>query len=309
MNSRAPRRVILRCPFGVGLSALLLSAALGAQSLPCPVRSRTAPPPPQPSATVPAGPLPALTGPAPRDAAALAIVQQALTALAPGGAPAALELDGTVTYTAGSTSETGTARLVAQGATSSRVELDLSGGQRIDTRSGTADRPQAQFQGEDGVAHSFGFHNDFVPAAWFAPLLTPLGALADTAVGVSYIGAETHNGAATQHLRFYRIVKDPRQSIQLQFEKLSQSDLYLDATTLLPVALDFTAHPDNNACIDLPVEIRFSGYQTANGLAYAGSIQRYVDGTLVLDIDVTSANSQPDTSPGEFSLTSTGGGQ
>jgi len=44
-------------------------------------------------------------------------------------------------------------------------------------------------------------------------------------------------------------------------QRLSQTDLYLDSTTLLPAAMTFNIHPDDNALLDIPIEIHFSEYR------------------------------------------------
>ena len=66
-------------------------------------------------------------------------------------------------------------------------------------------------------------------------------------------------------------------------------DLYLDATSLLPAALDFNIQPGNSANPAIPAEIRFSAYQSFSGVQAPTRIQKYLQGSLVLDITVTSA--------------------
>ena len=66
-------------------------------------------------------------------------------------------------------------------------------------------------------------------------------------------------------------------------------DFYLDASTLLPVAIAFNAHPDNNALANLPIEVDFSNYQSINGVAVPMHIQRHQQGNLQVDLVVTGA--------------------
>ena len=65
-------------------------------------------------------------------------------------------------------------------------------------------------------------------------------------------------------------------------------DFYLDATSLLPVAIKFNTHPDDDANTNIPVEVDFSSYQAVNGAQIPFHIQKFSQGTLMLDVTVTS---------------------
>ena len=67
-------------------------------------------------------------------------------------------------------------------------------------------------------------------------------------------------------------------------------DFYVDVTTLLPVAVTFNVHPDNESITNLPVEIDFSNYQTTNSVAIPMHIQRYLQGNLLMDVEVSGAS-------------------
>lgn len=66
-------------------------------------------------------------------------------------------------------------------------------------------------------------------------------------------------------------------------------DLFLNSTTLLPVALSFAAHPDNNALLDIPVQVQFSNYQNVGGVQIPFHIQKFLNYSLSLDLQVQSA--------------------
>jgi hypothetical protein len=79
-------------------------------------------------------------------------------------------------------------------------------------------------------------------------------------------------------------------------------DFYLDAGSSLPVAIVFNQHPDNNARVNIPVEIDFSSYQTISGVLVPMHIQRISNGTTILDITLTAAVLNSGLTTSEFSV-------
>jgi hypothetical protein len=69
----------------------------------------------------------------------------------------------------------------------------------------------------------------------------------------------------------------------------STIDFYLDASTMLPVQINFNSHPDNAATTNIPYQITFSNYQAVNGSQIPYHIQEYFNGSLLLDFTVTNA--------------------
>jgi hypothetical protein len=98
---------------------------------------------------------------------------------------------------------------------------------------------------------------------------------------VSRVGLETKDGISVTHPTVTQQFPEVPPEMTPLMQHLGQMDIFLDATTLLPVALDFNVHPDNNALLDIPVEIRFSGYSAVNGIQVPLHIQKYLNDTLV----------------------------
>jgi hypothetical protein len=58
----------------------------------------------------------------------------------------------------------------------------------------------------------------------------------------------------------------------------------------LPAVLAYTVHPDNGAQgVTIAIEVHYSDYRTVNGVQVPFLIQRYVNGSLQLEISVSSA--------------------
>ena len=96
-----------------------------------------------------------------------------------------------------------------------------------------------------------------------------------------------------------------------EIQGLSAVDLYLDPKSMLPLALAFNTHPDNDFLVNIPVEIRFGDYRNASGVLVPFHIQKFLQGTLTLDLTVANAAVNSGVPPTMFSISAvpTGGAQ
>jgi len=258
----------------------------------------------QQSASAPAA------APTTSDPQAVALLQRSLAALT-GGAPVSdVTLTGTAHRIAGSDDETGTATLKATAAGDSRGDFSFPSGERSEIRNhasvplagslppgvpaaaAQALQPVGAWSGPDGAIHGMASQNVMTDAAWFFPAATLTRLLSSQGYVFSYIGPETLNGQSVTHLEiiqpFPASVNAPQQLAAL-VQHVSQMDLYLDPGTLLPAALAFNVHPDNNAGLDIPTDIRFSAYQPINDVQVPFHVQKYLNNGLVLDLQFSHA--------------------
>ncbi len=123
-------------------------------------------------------------------------------------------------------------------------------------------------------------------AAWCFPIFVEQRLLSDPNAVVSFIGIE--NGLA-----HFQAIETAPSSVPATaaglIRHLSQVDLYLNFTTLLPAKLAFNIHPDDNALLDIPVTVQFSNYQAVNGVVLPMRVEKYLNNTLSLDIRIQSA--------------------
>lgn len=220
---------------------------------------------------------------------AVALALQSANAMTRGNPIADVTLSGTATRIAGSDEQTGTVTIQLKGTQESRIALALSGGTYTEIRNFVQGASAGSSTGLDGVARAMAFHNCFTDAAWFFPALSSLSsAVSNPNAVISYVGPETHAGIEVQHIRFSQTINSPDSfSVQL-IAHLSTIDFYLDSTSLLPVAMAFTTHPDNNGSLDIGVEVRFSNYQINSGVLTPLHIQKFINGNLYLDLIVNS---------------------
>jgi hypothetical protein len=216
---------------------------------------------------------------------ALSILQHALAALSPNITTQDITLSGSAHYIAGSDDETGTAVLKATVIGSSRIDLSLSSGQRSEVYNFSAATPVGQWSGPDGSPHAVSYHNLLNEPGWFSPVTAISRRLASSVFVTTYIGAETLDSQSVQHISVEQQPFDSSaQSALLQH--LTQIDLYLDSATFLPAAMSFSAHPDDDAGLDIPVLVRFSDYRAVSGANVPFHIQKYFNKTLVLDLQM-----------------------
>ena len=216
------------------------------------------------------------------DPQAISLAAQSIAKMTGGTTIRDATLTGSVTWNG---TETGTATLKTSGLGETRLDLNLPTGVRTDIRDVQTGKPMGQWMTPNRTSGSYAFHNAWTDAAWFFPALGTLNA--SSGVSLSYLGQEVRKGVAVQHLQTHILklgrISNPRP------QQLGTTDFYLDATTLLPVALKFNAHPDKDMNTDLSVEVEFSSYLTINGILVPTHIQRRQDGSLIYDLFVSSA--------------------
>ncbi len=219
------------------------------------------------------------------DPRALSLVSQSIAALTGGTSIFDATLNGTATWSNGTGSETASATLMARGTGESRFDMTLSAGPRSEIRNDASTTSQGELLATDGSVNPWAYQNCMVNATWFFPQLSVLGATGDPTLIFVYVGQETRNGAAVQHIQSYRYAQNNTATTQ----QLSTMDIYLDATSFLPVAFVFNIHPDDDSAQNFPVEVDFSAYRAVNGIQVPFRIRRYVSGNLGFDFTVTSA--------------------
>jgi len=197
-------------------------------------------------------------------------------------------LTGSAKWIAGSDDETGTA--VYKSTTgANRLDMAFSNGTRSEIRSNASGVPSGTWIGVDGVSHAMANHNLMTDAGWF-PAFTLGSLISSSNMVLTYVGQETRDGASVIHIsasqQFPNLSGDPASLMQ----HLTQVDLYLDSATSLPVSYVFNSHPDNNALLDIPTEIRYSNYQNIGGAQIPLHVQKFINNTLTLDLQFQNAS-------------------
>lgn len=232
---------------------------------------------------------------------ALTLLQQSLTALIGNQTVTDVTLSGTARRIAGSDDESGTAIVKALAGTGVRIDLGLSSGPRTEVRNTSGTAPAGSWSGPDGVQHGMSNHNLFTDPAWFPAFAISKLLTAPNAV-IAYIGPETRDGQSVIHVSASRrfLAGSPQTASLMQH--LTQTDVFLDPNSTLPVALAFNIHPDNDAGLDLPVEIRFFDYRAVSGIQIPFHVQESLNKSLLLDLQFQTAALNTGLPPATFTV-------
>ena len=212
---------------------------------------------------------------------AASLIGQSLAVQTGGQALNGISMTGAVSVIQGSTTMTGTIALNATGNLHGQVEIEMSSGHNIETRdfSGTSPVGTKTLSNEGSEQMSVR-EAAAMPPAWFLPALV----LSSNDTQSTYIGREQRQGAPVEHLALWK-------GVYGRF--LTQSELYLDPTTLLPTSVVYhvPAHrPDGTVPVGprapqaISLRLVFSDYRHVMGLTLPFHIEEYLGADLVRDI-------------------------
>jgi hypothetical protein len=218
---------------------------------------------------------------------ATVLATSALTALTGAIQVSDVTLTGTGMRTVGPDVESGNFTLKALGQYQSRFDLVVSSGTRTELFN-LGDTRQGFWNGTDGVVHPMANHNCISGEVWFFPALSVLSLVSNENFAFTYIGPEVRNSVSVQHIQIVQLSSEGSVTGQF-FSTLSATDVYLDSSSYLPVAMTFNVHPDDAANTNIPVEIDFLNYEPVHGVQIPFHIRKFVNGSLLLDLSVQSA--------------------
>jgi hypothetical protein len=198
-----------------------------------------------------------------------------------GPPPQDVTVTGTVVLTEGSSQETGSLRVLALGSNYSREELSFSGESRVVVFS-----QGAAISKQNGKLTNLNSAMAFTAQTSLFPVPMLSGMLNNPDVSVQYLGLESLGPAQAHH---FVLLNTFQSSPDLQdFSKLTRRDLWVDASTGLPVQLSYAlstgAGPGD---VGVPVKITYSNYGVSAGTTYAQSILVSLNGTPWLSVSVT----------------------
>jgi hypothetical protein len=219
---------------------------------------------------------------APVTSQSASIAAQEAAALCPQGIIADVLLTGTASRFVTLDNETGQVVLQARAKGQRRIDLALGSGTRTEIRINDSLNPQfATLVAGQWVTGAI--HNSWVDANWFFPALSALVVGPVNSFNLGFASDSSHLFSQFQ-------IANQRPGITSEIQNLSTVLYDVDASTHLPAALHFFTHPDDDLNVKTPVDVEFSDYRVVNGVQVPFRIQRYVNGTLQLDIASVTIN-------------------
>jgi hypothetical protein len=234
-----------------------------------------------------------------RDPKALSLLTQSLTAMIKNRPIQDIRLTADVSRTAGAETNSGTATIEGAAYDQSRHTYAFTSGLGTEIRNGSA----GVWSGPDAQNHAMALHNTWTAAPWFAPSLVVQSWVQDPTFSLAYVGQESLNGSHVQHIRaahYPAMAGVP--GIAAEIARLSTVEIYIDAQSFLPVELTFDTHPDSDLSVNLPIRVTFADYRTFAGLVAPARIQKFLQGSLLLDISVNATTANNGLGSSEFQL-------
>jgi hypothetical protein len=209
-------------------------------------------------------------------------------------------LTGTAHRIAGSDDETGSATLRIMSNGSTKLDTAYASGTRTEIRSMSGSIPSGSWTDTDGTSHQISPHNLIFDGDWYIPAV-PIARLVSSVGSINdYVDNETLGTQTVAHIVVQKNVSYvPAEAARL-FLHLSETHIFLDTSTSLPVAIRFNVHPESNALEDVPVEIRFSDYRAMNGVQVPFHVEKYINNGLVLDLQFSDAQFNSGLSAADF---------
>lgn len=228
----------------------------------------------------------------PQGVGARDVLNQLSAAFSGGQIVQRVQLTGNAAWYAGSLEDNGTVSLTASTDGSSQMQLDLgTTGPRTESQTGVGADAACRWAGADGVAHEIATESCLGQTLWVMPALSLQPSILAGSVSVVDLGSGPVGAGETayRHLQSHPMVSAASSVMPTHNAQLSTADIGLDPVSALPAVLTYSVHPDNGAQISIAIEVHYSDYRSVNGVQIPFHIQRYLNGSLRLDILLSSA--------------------
>jgi len=205
------------------------------------------------------------------DPQAVAIVQQAITALAK-IPPADSTASGIVTVVEGATTQSGTIQILTRGTAQTVETIVLPDGQRsVVYSNGSAKEVSAK------GASTPPFEQIITDQCPDFPLSFLLSVLNTPDEAYRYIGQEILDGTSAQHIQVWNTFSS--RPPMRKMASFTTRDIWFDTSSGLPLKIAYSRRTGGGSIPSFPVEVSFSSYTNVNGVSYPFQINKSFNGT------------------------------
>jgi hypothetical protein len=217
--------------------------------------------------------------------------QQAEAAVSGGKSFSVVNLTATAEWTAGSLHELGTAQLTANADGSTSVQLDLGKASRKEAQTKIDGSRTCSWADGTGISHVIRGSNCFIAIPWYAPnLFTQATSGLPASLRTTDHGIVSRQNVTLHQISYFLQPNGVESSSSNSITTLSTVDVFYDPKTLLPASLEYSIHSDNDDSKNIPVSVVFSNYQAVSGVMLPFRIEKSVNHTLQLKLDVSNAS-------------------
>jgi hypothetical protein len=219
-----------------------------------------------------------------------AFQEKAETAVSGGKPFKLLNLTASAEWTAGSDHESGTAQLQANIDGSSRIQLALGKASQTEAQTKADSSRSCQWTDDAGISHEILGANCFIAIPWFAPGLFTQFSQLPTLTSTSDEGEVSKENSTFHQISFLFNLQGSDNASTKQLVDRSKVKVFYDPQTFLPTSLQYNIHPDANDLQDIEVRVTFSNYQSVSGVMVPFHVERSVNRTIQLKLDVSNAS-------------------
>lgn len=229
-----------------------------------------------------------------RDPQAVALIQKAIAAM--GSVPTDSTATGTVTITAGGSSQTGQIEVLTRGVAQSLERLTTPS---ITSEFVFSGGLASASNGKTRKASSLEWSQTAQSAIFPLPLL--VGALQNPDTAFTYIGQENIDGASTFHVQFWdSFASNPQRQ---WLASLPKKDLWISAGTALPLRISYTQQDGRGPTVPMQrIDTTYEKYQSIGGVMYPLVITKTLNGSPWLTITITQLTFNTGLSDSNFPL-------
>jgi hypothetical protein len=188
-----------------------------------------------------------------------------------GDAPSSSDAVGMVHIVEGETARDGTIRVVTRGRLESNDIIDAGRHQEQLFLTGRAIETDA------GSVRQLNKERTASALSAYFPLILIRSLLDDPDTGYEYVGAETEDGRACDHVRTWNTFASQRGLAGLT--PVTIKDFWIDAATNLPVRIGFKRWDAQGSIWGVPVVILYSDFTNHDGKFYPHTVQKNLNGT------------------------------
>lgn len=228
------------------------------------------------------------------DSHAVSILQQSVSTMAT-TMPSDSVASGNIQIQAGGAQSTGSVRILTKGTAESLWQLTLpnnsktiifSNGQASESDGSTTQVVQLELAATSQVTE------------FPLPLIASILNSPDTSS--QYVGLETSGSTSLQHVRVWdSFASSPNLGALSAF---STKDIWIDASSGLVQRISFTVRAAQGASPAVAMDIYYSGYQVASGVAYPYNIQESMNGTPWATISIQAVSFNNGLSDSQFTV-------